>query len=195
VRTVAFSPGPDEPNARETFRTEATAVKIAKSAPVRVSAIDHIYIAVSDLKRSERFYDRLMGLLDFRKGTNPIEGEPHLHYYNRDVRISLRPARGDRPHDPYEPGLHHLCLRVPTRAAVDAAARGLRKLKIEVTRPRLYPQYAPDYYAIFFRDPDGIRLEIVNHLEVRREIRRRWSALTEFVNPLQKLRERRESAR
>jgi glyoxylase I family protein len=167
-------------------------VRISKSAPVRVTAIDHIYVAVSDLRRSERFYDRLMRFLDFRKGTNPIDGEPHLHYYNRDVRISLRPARGSRRlHDPYAPGLHHLCLRVPTRTAVDAAAQGLRKLEIQVTPPRLYPQYAPDYYALFFRDPDGIRLEIVNHLKVRREIRRRWSKLTEFANPLQKLRARR----
>ena len=26
--------------------------------------------------------------------------------------------------------------------------------------PKLYPQYAPDYYAVFFRDPDGIKLEV-----------------------------------
>ena len=67
---------------------------------------------------------------------------------------------------------------------------GLRRLKIEVAAEQLYPQYAPDYYAIFFTDPDGIRLEIVNHLARRREIRRVWNKLEEFVNPLQKLRAR-----
>ena len=162
-----------------------------KPSQVRVTGIDHIYITVSDIRRAEKFYDRVMRFLGFHKGTGPIEGEPHRHYYNRDLQLTLRPAHEIRtPHDPYAPGLHHICLRVSDRQAVDAAARGLRRLKIEVTQPQLYPQYGPDYYAIFFTDPDGIRLEIVNHLARRREIRRVWNKLEEFVNPLQKLRAR-----
>lgn len=160
-----------------------------KSGQVQVTAIDHLYLTVSNLGRSEKFYDRLMRWLGFRKGTDPIDGEPHLHYYNRDVRLTLRPARPNRPpHDPYGPGLHHICLRVADRKAVDAAARGLAELGIDVTQPLLYPQYAPDYYAIFFADPDGIRLEIVNHLRIRREVRKVWDQLEDFVNPLQKQR-------
>ncbi len=162
-----------------------------KPSQVEITGIDHIYITVSDLRRAEKFYDRVMRFLGFRKGTGPIEGEPHRHYYNRDFQLTIRPAHGAKPpHDSYAPGLHHICLRVPNREAVDAAARGLRRLKIDVTRPQLYPQYGPDYYAIFFTDPDGIRLEIVNHLARRREIRRVWDKLEEFVNPLQKLRAR-----
>ena len=163
-------------------------MKTAKPAQVQVIGIDHIYITVSDLKRSEKFYDRLMRFLGFRKGIKPIDGEPHIHYYNRDTQLTLRPARPDRPsHDPYGPGLHHICLRVPDRAAVDTAAQGLRAIGIDVTQPLLYPQYAPDYYATFFADPDGIRLEIVNHTAIRREIGAVWDELTDFVNPLQKL--------
>jgi glyoxylase I family protein len=158
---------------------------------LRVTAIDHIYIAVSDLKRSARFYDKVMRFLGFRKGTDPIDGEPHVHYYNRDVRLTLRPARWKHgEHDPYAPGLHHICLRVTDIASVDEAYKGLTLLGIEVTPPRFYPQYAPDYYAIFFSDPDGIRLEIVNHLAIRREIRRVWDELKDFENPLQKFRAR-----
>ena len=106
------------------------------------------------------------------------------------MRLTIRPARRGGTHHPWAPGLHHVCLRVPDRAAVDAAARGLRRLKIELTAPQLYPQYAPDYYALFFSDPDGIRLEIVNHLGVRRELHRVWNELEDFVNPMQKLRAR-----
>ena len=36
-------------------------------------------------------------------------------------------------------------------------------------RDRLYPEYAPDYYATFFSDPDGIRLEITNYRQERRK--------------------------
>ncbi|MFZ0889717.1 MAG: VOC family protein [Candidatus Binataceae bacterium] len=164
---------------------------MAKQKEIRVTAIDHVYLTVSDLRRSERFYDKLMRFLGFRKGTDPIDGEPHLHYYNRDVRITLRAARRNRPsHDPYAAGLHHLCLRVEDRETVDAAARGLTELGIRVTQPLHYPQYAPDYYAFFFADPDGIRLEVVNHLAVRREVQALWDRLTGFVNPLGKLRAR-----
>jgi len=161
----------------------------ARTKP-EVSAIDHIYLAVSDIDRSVRFYDPLMRLLGFRKGTNPIDGQPHAHYFNRAVRITLRPAKTVAAHDPYAPGLHHICLRVADRAAVDAAARGLKRLGIDVTGPRLYPEYEPDYYACFFADPDGIRFEIVNHLRKRREVIRVWRQLTDFENPLAKLRAR-----
>jgi hypothetical protein len=30
-----------------------------------------------------------------------------------------------------------------------------------VTEPKLYPEYTPDYYALFFKDPEGIKFEIV----------------------------------
>ena len=48
---------------------------------IEVSAIDHVYIAVRDLERSQRFYDRLMSLLDFRKVARPLAGgDLHVHY-------------------------------------------------------------------------------------------------------------------
>jgi glyoxylase I family protein len=152
-----------------------------------VSAIDHIYLTVSDIDRSARFYDQVMRLFGFRKGTDPIDEQPHARYFNRAVRITLRPAKTVAAHDPYAPGLHHICLRVADRAAVSAAARGLKRLGIDVTGPRLYPEYEPDYYACFFADPDGIRFELVNHLRKRREVIRKWRQLMDFENPLAKL--------
>ena len=63
-----------------------------KSSQIRVTGIDHICITVSDLRRAEKFYDRVMRFLGFGKGTGPIAGEPHRHYYNRDARLTIRPA-------------------------------------------------------------------------------------------------------
>ncbi len=156
--------------------------------PLEVNGIDHIYIAVSNLKRSEAFYDPVMKLLDFRKGTDPVGGEPHVHYYNRTFQYTLRPAKeGTHPHDPFAPGLHHICFRVADPAAVDAIAQGLQSLGIEVSEPGFYPDYAADYYAIYFSDPDGIKLEIVNHTRIRSLIRDHWEQLNTFVDPLQQL--------
>jgi glyoxylase I family protein len=159
-----------------------------------IIGIDHIYLAVADLARSESFYDRVMKPLGFKKSTFAIGGAPHRAYYNRHFALTIRPAHAaKRRHDPYAPGLHHLCMRAPDRAAVDAIARRLRSAGIAIDGPRLWPEYAPDYYAVFFEDPDGIRLEVMNFITRRRQIRRRWRELTGFVNPLDRLlvRERR----
>jgi len=144
---------------------------------VEVIGIDHVFVAVTDLRRSEWFYDRVMPVLGFRKGEGIISGTVHLFYYNRQFVYSLRPTREGAPdHDPYAPGLHHLCFRVVDEAAVDRAARELREAGVEVTEPRYYPEYAPDYYATFFEDPDGIRLEVMNFREIRRKVMYDWEA-------------------
>ena len=154
---------------------------------IEVGGIDHVYVAVRDLGRSVAFWDPVMRLLGFRKGTKAMAGEPHVHYFNRVTQISLRPARAGGRADPYATGsLHHLCLRVETRAEVDEAWRGLRALGVEATAPALWPEYADDYYATFFEDPDGVRLEIVALRKLRTLVRERWAELVEFEDPITK---------
>jgi catechol 2,3-dioxygenase-like lactoylglutathione lyase family enzyme len=154
---------------------------------IAVTAVDHIYVTVSDLARAEAFYDPVMRLLDFRKGTTPIAGERHVHYFNRVTQYSIRGAKtADRSHDSYSPGLHHICFRVASTTDVDTTARALVALGIDASPPRYYPEYAPDYYATFFTDPDGIRLELVAHRRLRTLIRDHWDQLTEWEDPVTK---------
>jgi len=142
-----------------------------------VIGIDHIYVAVSDLDRSEAFYDRVMlQALGFRKNKFVIAGDPHVQYFNRHFGYVLRPARSHSDHDAYAPGLHHFCLRVESAADVASVAKQLRSAGIEASEPKLYPEYAPDYWATFFTDPDGIRLEVTNYRQERRERHDRWNA-------------------
>lgn len=144
---------------------------------VEVIGIDHVYVAVRDMDTAEKFYDRVMPILGFRRGDGNIGGDPHVFYYGRHLVYSLRPARRGAPdHDPYAPGLHHLCFRVVDEEAVDRAAGELSEAGVEVTKPRYYPEYGPDYYATFFEDPDGIRLEVMNFRELRRKIMYDWEA-------------------
>ncbi len=152
--------------------------------PLEVTALDHVYVCVSDLARSVAFYDPVMAMLGFVKGQKAIGGDPHVHYYNRVMQYSLRPARSGVAADPYAVGaMHHLCFRVATSAAVDDAAGRLRALGIDASEPRLY-EYRPDYYATFFEDPDGIRLEIVCETALRRTVRARWHELDRFEDPV-----------
>lgn len=144
----------------------------------QVIGIDHIYIAVSDLSRSEAFYDRVMlQALGFRKNRFELAGDPHIQYFNRHFGYVLRPARTLSQHDSYSPGLHHFCLRVESIADVAAVAEQLRGVGIEATEARLYAEYAPDYWATFFNDPDGVRLEVTNYRQERRDRHDRWDSL------------------
>lgn len=140
-----------------------------------VIGIDHIYVSVSDLARSERFYDRvLLETLGFRKNRFVLGGEPHIQYFNRHFGYVLRPSRSSAAHDCYGPGLHHLCLRVESIADVAAVAAQLRAAGIEASEAKLYAEYAPDYWATSLTDPDGIRLEITNYRQERRDRHDHW---------------------
>jgi len=140
-----------------------------------VIGIDHIYISVSDLERSEIFYDRvLLEALGFRKNKFSLGGDPHVQYFNRNFGYVLRPSRTQTAHDSYAPGLHHFCLRVDSVAEVAAVATQLRSNGIEASEAKLYTQYAPDYWATFFTDPDGVRLEVTNYRLERRERHDNW---------------------
>jgi glyoxylase I family protein len=180
ARSIGAAPAPD-----------ARVALASLSAPMEIIGLDHLYIAVSDFAQSENFYDRVMRALGFFKGDRLIAGERHAHYFNRALQISIRPARSQGRHDPYAPGLHHLCLQAADRKAVDDGRAALVALGVEATPPQLYPEYADDYYATFFADPDGVRFEIVARRASRDETVREWSELRSFLNPLQDLRDRR----
>jgi glyoxylase I family protein len=130
---------------------------------VEVIGIDHIYLTVSDLDASEHFNDNVkVKLLGFKKNKFSIADEPHIQYFNQQFGFVLRPSKITTKHDPYAPGLHHLCLRVDSTADVNTVAKQLRSIGVNASEARLYPEYAPGYMATFFEDPDGIRLEVTN---------------------------------
>jgi glyoxylase I family protein len=74
-----------------------------------------------------------------------------------------KPESGGREHDRYAPGLHHFAFSAESRADVDHLHALLVDKCIAVTDPPAeYPDYLPDYYAVFFADPDGLNFELVH---------------------------------
>jgi catechol 2,3-dioxygenase-like lactoylglutathione lyase family enzyme len=129
-------------------------------------AVDHFDLVVSDFERSEAFYLGLLEPLGWRK-TGKIAGErgEPVQYFNRgETAFSLRQAQSDAhptPFDRYAVGLHHVAFGAPSREAVDERAEWLRAQGAEIeSGPKEY-DYRPGYYAVFFYDPDGIKLELV----------------------------------
>ncbi len=176
---------------RETTVLPGSAAPAFDANPVddapRIVGLDHVYLSVTDMARSEPFYDAVMQALGFRKGDKPIAGERHAHYFNPVTQITIRPARLPDRADPYRAGLHHLCLQAASDASVDEAHARLTRLRVRCTPPKKYPEYNPDYYATFFEDPDGIRFEVVARTPHRERVARRWSDFTVFLDPVGEL--------
>jgi glyoxylase I family protein len=144
---------------------------------MEVTGIDHVYLSVLALHRSEQFYDAVMiQTLGFRKKKFVLASDPHIHYFNRHFGFVVRPARIQRVHQPYAPGLHHFCFRVDRASDVERIAKGLQSLGIAASDARLFPEYAPDYVATFFSDPDGLTLEVTNYRQERRQLHDFWDA-------------------
>ncbi len=62
--------------------------------------------------------------------------------------------------------LHHLAFKAESRVDVDHAYQELLKIKANiVSEPRLYPEYSEKYYAVFFKDMENIKYEIVYNRE------------------------------
>ena len=133
---------------------------------MRTSGVHHVDLVVSSIERSLPFYRDLLGPLGFHR-IGEVEGErgETIWYLSGPgSEIGLREAQtaSDGPYDRYRVGLHHLALEVSSRAAVDERAEWLRSQGAEIeSEPQEYA-YMPGYYAVFFYDPDGIKLELVH---------------------------------
>jgi catechol 2,3-dioxygenase-like lactoylglutathione lyase family enzyme len=134
-----------------------------------VDAIDHLDLVVTSLERSLGFYGELLEPLGYIR-VSEIAGErgERVVYLGRvggAGSVSLRQAQSEAhpvPYDRYGIGLHHVAFAACTRAAVDERAAWLRRTGAVIeTGPEEYG-YTPGYYAVFFHDPDGIKLEIVH---------------------------------
>lgn len=124
-------------------------------------AIHHIDITVRDPERALEFYDFVLSLMGFRRIADADEGPL---WAGAQIEVGLQTARSDSAaaHDRRSPGLHHLAFTAPTREAVDVLYEKLQAANVVIFDPPAeYPDYAPGYYAVFFADPDHIKLEYV----------------------------------
>ena len=136
--------------------------------------VSHIEITVRDMEAAVPFYDKLLPLLGFslaRRSSAMIEThDKHVVSYEHPrPGIAITSPRREFAHEVVHrrrPGaLHHLAFKVESRADVDRLHQELRKIGANVViPPREFPEYTPPgYYALFFKDPDGIKYEIVTH--------------------------------
>jgi catechol 2,3-dioxygenase-like lactoylglutathione lyase family enzyme len=62
----------------------------------------------------------------------------------------------------YNVGLHHIAFAAPSRAAVDELHKKLAADGVKILdAPKEYA-YVPGFYALYFQDPDGMKLEFAH---------------------------------
>ncbi|MBU0470386.1 MAG: VOC family protein [Nanoarchaeota archaeon] len=124
----------------------------------------HFVLTVKDLKKSSQWYKEILGWLDYQV---VFEDERNVYFGNKDVPGHIAIFQGHKEFEKdtfnrYRVGFHHLALKVKNKETVDEFYRFLKLKKVKITEePKNYPEYGDEmYYAIFFSDPDGLRLEI-----------------------------------
>jgi glyoxylase I family protein len=130
-------------------------------------AVHHIDLNVTDLAASEAVYGPVLEFLGYTRVKDTGGYEWDLKgQEGRGASIGLRPcepAEAGHRHHRYAPGLHHLAWRAASRDEVDRLHALLVEHGITVLDPPAhYPEYSGDYYAVFFEDPDGMKLELVH---------------------------------
>ena len=130
--------------------------------------VDHLDLVVSDLERSLAFYRELLEPLGFTR-VSEIEGErgERVLYLGGTggASVSLRERQTQEravPYDRYDLGVHHIAFSAESHAIVDERAKWLSEQGTEIESGPTEYSYTPGYYAVFFYDPDGIKLEIVH---------------------------------
>jgi glyoxylase I family protein len=139
-------------------------------APVPSPKLSHVDLVVSSIEHSLGFYRDLLEPIGWT-GLRQVRGERGEAVFYLSVpgagvaALGLREKGSDAhrvPYDRYAVGVHHVCFDVPAREVVDERARWLRERRATIESGPAEYEYTPGYYAVFFYDPDGIKLELLH---------------------------------
>lgn len=127
----------------------------------------HIDLNVTDLAAAKPVYGLVLEYLGYRLVKDDAQGcEWDLGPEGGRISLGLRVAHTEsvsHAHQRYAPGLHHLAWQAASRDEVDGLHRLLVANGVPVLdAPAPYPEYSPTYYAVFFEDPDGMKLEVLH---------------------------------
>jgi len=133
------------------------ATMTTKHREMRVVGIDHLVIRVSDYEKSTAFYGKLFAFLGFDVSE---EYEEAIGWTNGHTRFWIGPIDGKgrkHKHRIGDVGFHHYAFELRSRRDVDELQAFLKDLGATIVDPA--SEYYDDYYAVFFLDPDGLKLE------------------------------------
>lgn len=124
----------------------------------------HLQIRVSNFRKSLKFYSELLRYFRWLK---LHQGKDYCGWGSGAGDIWLVQTEKKYLKPPFHrkrTGLNHVAFRVGIRKDVDRFYRNFllrKKVPVLYGGPKEYPEYQKGYYAVFFEDPDRIKLEVV----------------------------------
>lgn len=127
------------------------------------AGIDHIIINVNNFENARHFYDWLMPQVGYSEGVHDFAGTRGWSSKAGSfwIKKAATPFAADTFHKD-RVGICEIAFRGESRAQIDALAQELEAHGAKILDPPREYEYAPGYYAVFFADPDGIKLEVVH---------------------------------
>ena len=125
----------------------------------RVVGIDHLVLSVGDFERSRTFYDKVLGFLGFKR---KYDFDDMAGWSNGKTLFWIGAADAQGRKHKYRKGdigFHHYAFELSSRKDVDALGAFLDKDGMTVVDPPGSYNGDENYYAVFFTDPDGMKLE------------------------------------
>jgi catechol 2,3-dioxygenase-like lactoylglutathione lyase family enzyme len=120
-------------------------------------ALHHLELAATDLDKALEFWRWLLGELGYEPYEQWDGGES---FARDDFYVVLRQANTDEPFVEGRAGLHHVAFHARSRDHVDSVTEGVRARGLTVLYEDRHP-FAGGYYALYCRDPEGIKVEVV----------------------------------
>ncbi|MBD8496894.1 VOC family protein [Paenibacillus arenosi] len=129
---------------------------------VSVGLLHHIEIYVSDLKRSAEFWGWFLSELGYTPYQQWEEGRSWKLGDTYLVFVQAKEKHLDVPYNRCRVGLNHLAFHANSREQVDELTEKVRSKGMDVLYKEKHPfAGGEDYYALFFEDPDRIKVELV----------------------------------
>jgi len=120
----------------------------------------HVKLSVSNIENSKQFYSDIFEVLGYIQVKNKKESAGWISPEGYGIWI-VQAEDTDTSYSSNGPGLHHLCLKGNNMKTIDRIYNLIQNLDVKVfDAPQKYPKYTENYYAVFFADPDGIKIEV-----------------------------------
>jgi catechol 2,3-dioxygenase-like lactoylglutathione lyase family enzyme len=123
-----------------------------------IVGIDHLVLSVGDFGRSKTFYNKLLTFLGFKL---KHEYDDMAGWSNGKTLFWIAAADAEgrkRKYRKGDIGFHHYAFEMTSRKDIDALGAFLEDNGVDIVDPP-GEYYGRDYYAVYFTDPDGMKLE------------------------------------
>lgn len=126
--------------------------------------VDHIVLTTKDFEQSRILYTELF--VNYFGGEVVLDEDDVFGVrFGGGFMIEIVPENPEFKNSKfnrYQVGLHHFALELENKEAVDNAYQKLLELKVEILdKPLFYPEYDDGYYAVFWQDLNGFKMEFM----------------------------------